>query len=541
MLMKKILLSLLCFIGIAITANAQDDNLLSNSSFEEWADGKPTDWATLATSNATIEQSSDAHSGSSSVAVMGATSNKRFTSKSYTLEAGTYTLSAYVKANGEEAGYYRLGYAKLQDGVVVDTSSDYIYSSDPATAAPSEWEKVSYEFNLPETTELTFIAMNHKNGNLASFLIDDMTLVKNSTDEGGDSGNTETPDETEISTIAEIIAAGAGNAKAKGTIVATYSRGFLLSDNTGRILVFLNGDKGYAAGDVVTVNGATSMYGGMLQFGSASTVEKTGTASYEHPSVTVIEGSDLDSYLEEIAIEYVEYSGTLTISNYYNVAVEGAEKAIGSIQYPQAGVVTAKSGDMVKVTGYIIGVSGSKYVNTMATKVEVVKNAETEEVKEYTVTEAIAAYTDGEQIPAIVVGYIVGAVDGYPDTGGSQFSDTTSVTTNIILAENGEETDYKKCLIVQLPKGDIRDALNLADNKNNYKAEVKITGSIETYFKMPGLKNPTHYEFTGNTGIVDTLDEDKSESIIFDLTGRRINNITKPGIYIINGKKRLIK
>ena len=43
-----------------------------------------------------------------------------------------------------------------------------------------------------------------------------------------------------------------------------------------------------------------------------------------------------------------------------------------------------------------------------------------------------------------------------------------------------------------------------------------------------------------NTGI-DEITSDSEENLIYDLTGRRIEEITPPGIYIINGKKVLVK
>lgn len=195
----------------------------------------------------------------------------------------------------------------------------------------------------------------------------------------------DTPDTPEgISTIADVISSGEGTTAAvQGTIVATYARGFIVKDNTASILVYLNEDKGFVEGDVVTVSGTISMYGGLPQFPKESTVEKTGTATVEHPTATTWTGADLDAYLNNPAIKYVEYTGTLTISgNYYNVEVEGASTAVGSIQYPKDGVVNAASGSVVKVTGYAIGVSGTKYVSTMAVKIETVDGGETPEEPE---------------------------------------------------------------------------------------------------------------------------------------------------------------
>ena len=719
--MKKILLSLFCLIAIA--ANAQTGNLLQNSGFEEWSEKLPNGWATLKATNATVEQSSDAHSGSSSVVVKGASGNKRFTSGSYTLEAGTYTISGYFKANGEEAGHYRLGYIKLKDGVVVDTQKDYIYDDTPAQAATSEWKEETFTFTLDAATEIAVNIMNNKNGKGASFLVDDVTLVAGESEsEGGE----EPEQPTEVSTIAEVLAAGAGNAAVKGTIIATYARGFLVNDGTGTILVYLGSDKGHAEGDVVTVSGETSLYGGLLQFAAGSTVEKSGTASVSHPTPATMTGAQLDEYLESPVIKYVEYTGTLNINgNYYNIAVEGAATAIASIQYPKEGIVNATSGAVVKVTGYTIGASSGKYVNTMAVKVEVIEEGVPEQptevstiadviasgtgdaaVKgtiiatyargflvndgtgtilvylgsdkgyaegdivtvsgatniyggllqfgtnptveksgttsvshptpttmtgaqldeyldspvikyvEYTgtltingnyynvavegastaigsiqypkegvvtvqsgtvvkvtgytigassgkyvntmaikveaeegdtqpdeplvgsVSDALAAYVDGKQIQATVTGYIVGAVNGAVETG-CEFG-STEVATNILIADNADESDYTKCLIIQLPKGDIRSALNLADNAENYKKQIKISGSLETYFKTAGLKSITEYEFTGVTGI-ESLENESGEKVIYDLTGRRVDTITKAGIYIVNGKKTLVK
>lgn len=361
----------------------------------------------------------------------------------------------------------------------------------------------------------------------------------------GEGEEGEEGEETTFSTIAEVIAAGAGEAATKGTVIATYARGFLMNDGTGSILVYQGNSPAVttAEGDVVNVSGTTSMYGGLLQFAAGSAVEKTGTATVTHPTVTVMDGAAMDAFLAAPAVKYIEYTGTLTISgNYYNVAVEGAATAIGSIQYPKDGVVTATSGAVVKVTGYAIGVSSNKYVNTMAVKVEVVNGGEEPETptetKEYTVTEALAAYVDGKQIPAIVTGYIVGAMNstGYvPEFG------TTTVNTNILLSDNADETEITNCIIVQLPSGSIRNELNLVDHSDYYKKEIKITGSIEKYFQQAGLKNPTAFEFTGVTGINEVKGESGKVKTIYDLTGRRVESITAPGIYIINGKKVLVK
>ena len=371
----------------------------------------------------------------------------------------------------------------------------------------------------------------------SSKYVNTMAVKVEVVEDDNNEGEGEEGEETEIVTIEEVIDAGAGAAKTQGTIIATYARGFLLDDGTGSILVYLGADNGNAVGDVVTVEGTTSVYGGLLQFGNTSIVEKLTTTTVKYPSATVMDGADMDAYLSAPSIQYVEYTGTLTISgNYYNVAIDGAATAVGSIQYPKEGVVNAENGDVVKVTGYTIGVSSNKYVNTMALKVEVVEQGEDVETV-FTVTEALAAYVDGEKKQAIVMGYIVGAMNstGYvPEFG------TTTVNTNILLSDNADEDNVENCIIVQLPSGSIRSALNLVDNPENFKKQVKITGSIEKYFQAAGLKSPTAYEFTGVTDIENIQGENEVKTI-YDLTGRRVETITASGIYIINGNKVFVK
>ena len=71
--------------------------------------------------------------------------------------------------------------------------------------------------------------------------------------------------------------------------------------------------------------------------------------------------------------------------------------------------------------------------------------------------------------------------------------------TNLLIADNADETDIAKCLAVQLPSGAVRDALNLVDNPGNYKKYVTLTGSLEKYFGVAGLKSVTKYTIDGET------------------------------------------
>ena len=178
--------------------------------------------------------------------------------------------------------------------------------------------------------------------------------------------------ESEYTPVGVVSLSAAGNYKAKGTVAAVYGRGFLLNDGTGSILVYLNKATENKVGDIVTVSGTTSSYAGFMQFGNNSVVETVGGTTFKYPAARSLTGADMDAYLELPYVAYVAYEGTLEIDGYYyNVTVDGAETAVGSISYVPDGMVDPSlNGKKVIVTGYTIGVSGSRYVNTMAVKVE---------------------------------------------------------------------------------------------------------------------------------------------------------------------------
>lgn len=666
------------------------ENLLENNDFETWENGKPAAWG-LTVTNADIEQSNDAMSGTNAVIIKGyADSNKRFASKSYYLLPGTYYISAYIKQSGTTAGKFRMGYAKLTNGVAVDYTTDYQYLTN-FIETTNEWSEVTANFELEETTEVAIMLVNSKSD--APVLVDNVTLktiggglsedegdtpatptnayiyepftsslgsfttteiigsypweyaaqykcakvtgysgeanaaeswlvspsfdltnetaayisfdyviaynfddivachqvmfssdyngnVENATWEAinynpiksgswvlentgkiaipesmygksnvtvafkytssasnastwevanvivapGDGSDTpdgggDTPSiPGEQTTIANAIEAGPGAAKVSGTVLATYARGFIVNDGTASILVYLGSEHSYVAGDVVTVEGNTSEYAGLLQFGSGTSVEKTGTESVSHPAVSVMSAADMDAHLSAPVIKYVQYTGKLTINGYYyNVEISGATKAMGSISYPAAGMVDASlDGKEITVTGYTIGVSSSKYVNTMAVSV-------------------VAA--DGSTTPD------EGGDEGDDEGGITEpvvfdFTNPTSLTPSITPAEKGKGVEFDE---VTFTNGDVtitalkNDATtkvriwtknDLTTEFRSYnKSTITISGKGMKKIVFDGKKTDTMTTTTGTlSGGTWTGDAD---SVTFNVTGTlNINTIT---------------
>lgn len=93
---------------------------------------------------------------------------------------------------------------------------------------------------------------------------------------------------------------------------------------------------------------------------------------------------------------------------------------------------------------------------------------------------------------AWVQGYIVGSAEGASLADGSKFEAPFVGASNILIADDVNEKDYKKCIPVQLVAGtDLRTKLNLVDNVANLGKVIIIKGTLENYFKQAGVKAPT--------------------------------------------------
>ena len=93
---------------------------------------------------------------------------------------------------------------------------------------------------------------------------------------------------------------------------------------------------------------------------------------------------------------------------------------------------------------------------------------------------------------AWVEGYIVGIAT---NTSKFSFSGPFSKNTNIVIGLRSTSTDPEYLLSVELPKGDIRDALNLMDNPELLGHHVRICGDIvSAYYGIPGVKSLKDFE-----------------------------------------------
>ena len=98
---------------------------------------------------------------------------------------------------------------------------------------------------------------------------------------------------------------------------------------------------------------------------------------------------------------------------------------------------------------------------------------------------------------AWVKGYIVGSSAGKTAAEMTNATGAAAATSNIFIAAKADETDYSKCVPVQLPTGEIRTALNINANPGNLGKIVAVKGSLEKYFGQPGVKTVTEFDLEG--------------------------------------------
>ena len=172
-------------------------------------------------------------------------------------------------------------------------------------------------------------------------------------------------------------------------------------------------------------------------------------------------------------------------------------------------------------------------------------------------------------IPAGVEAYVVSEIkNGYAIM--QEVKSVIPAATPVILKKVDDENTYKFAYTddaaatvgKNLLKGSIADRYVSEDayvltlkNEEVCFGGVKLNQLNETAFLnnankayLPASEVPTivkslsfRFEGEGTTGIEQITDNREQSTVIYDLTGRRIEAITAPGVYIVNGKKVLVK
>ena len=113
--------------------------------------------------------------------------------------------------------------------------------------------------------------------------------------------------------------------------------------------------------------------------------------------------------------------------------------------------------------------------------------------KEYplSIAEGIRLQSEDEYNQVWIRGYIVGYARSnnsvsYLDSATADLS--SKAKNNVVLADSIGESDNSRIIVVELPKGYIRDDVNLYENPHNLHRRLTVIGRMIPYYDMAGCK-----------------------------------------------------
>lgn len=111
------------------------------------------------------------------------------------------------------------------------------------------------------------------------------------------------------------------------------------------------------------------------------------------------------------------------------------------------------------------------------------------------VTELLEQGVPSEAVPdTYVQGYIVGCLDKVFGVYQPKWDVPSAPVTNLLLAATADVRDVARCITVNLPKGEVRDAISLYVI-GNLGRKVVVRGSNELYLEYNGIKGTDWYKF----------------------------------------------
>lgn len=167
----------------------------------------------------------------------------------------------------------------------------------------------------------------------------------------------------------------------KGIVTGICTRGFILTDKGGSILVYGQDfdETNLSAFSLVEVSGPVSSYGTAFQIALGSaTVNVVGEGEYEYPApvkLTPADVTEVCNRTEDAQPFYAEADVTVSVSgNYVNLLMDGLEgydiSAYYALDYFKD---ILEDGVKAHVSGWVIGKSGSSHCNMVLTDVNEVK------------------------------------------------------------------------------------------------------------------------------------------------------------------------
>lgn len=243
------------------------------------------------------------------------------------------------------------------------------------------WDLASSTFTVPSGTESLHIYIK---ATLASaYLMDDLDLSVAASagtvidfskgidlGTGGSTGGGETPAPTG-NNIAAVCAAAAGSAADLKDVLVTgvTTQSYVITDETGSVLVFVKADPKVKVGDKVNVAGTTGEHNGLIQITAPTTtvVSSNNTVTYPAP----LEFTEANLADTPKKVTYVSFTGNVKKNNqYYNIYIGSVTDKDLSLSYYTGNMDEFVDCD-IKVKGWYVG--GGTHYQIVATEVEKVE------------------------------------------------------------------------------------------------------------------------------------------------------------------------
>lgn len=187
---------------------------------------------------------------------------------------------------------------------------------------------------------------------------------------GGSTGGGETP-EPAGNTIAAVCAAAAGSAADLKDVLVTgvTTQSYVITDETGSVLVFVKADPKVKVGDKVNVVGKTGEHNGLIQIATPTTTVVSSNNAVTYP--TPLEFTEANLADTPKKVTYVSFTGNVKKNNqYYNIFIGSVTNKDLSLSYYPGNMDEFVDCD-IKVKGWYVG--GGNHYQIVATEVEKVE------------------------------------------------------------------------------------------------------------------------------------------------------------------------
>lgn len=282
-------------------------------------------------------------------------------------------------------------------------------------------------------------------------------------------------------------------------IAAFSTKGFILADNTGAILMYTNADNSstYSIGQTMTVSGTVGHYNTGLQFPTASTIEAGAAGSFDYPTPATYTATEIAAWNadgNDRFASYITLSGVIKKNgSNYDIIVGGGSTANVTLYYPLSTFTSGLAeGDNVTVTGYAISVMSSRCA---VIPTSVVNSETTPKIIYSDITGVTAAEVTGAQVSGSAV-RISGWTPNVTYTGCVTAASINATCTKITysVGENTESTEKTGTIVVTFTKSGESDVQYTINVTQEGKATgIDITVNIGEYALSHSWANSSQY------------------------------------------------